>query len=80
MGLPDIHLKDIGKETGGATPEQAVSAVLSAVTRAATGSVGESVKSAGKGVTETASKAVESVKGATDAASKTVESVKGLFK
>ena len=36
MGLPDIHLKDIGKETGGATPEQAVSAVLSAVTRAGT--------------------------------------------
>jgi uncharacterized protein involved in outer membrane biogenesis len=63
MGLPDIHLKDIGKDTGGATPEQAVSAVFSAVTRAVTGSAGESLKSAGKGVTDAASRAVEGVKG-----------------
>lgn len=63
MGLPDIHLKDIGKDTGGATPEQAVSAVFSAVMRAATGSAGESLQSSGKSVTDAASKAVEGVKG-----------------
>jgi hypothetical protein len=66
LGLPSIHLTDIGKETGGATPEQAVSAVLSAIARSATGAVTDSVKQmseAGKG-----------------AVSKAVENVKGLFK
>jgi len=54
IGLPDIHLTDIGKETGGVTPEQAFSAVFSAITRSATtgamtnqtGQAGESARKA----------------------------------
>lgn len=59
MGLPDIHLTDIGKETDGATLEQVVSAIFSAITRATTGPVTESAKSPGKNVTDAASEAVE---------------------
>lgn len=46
-GLPDIHLTDIGKETGGATPEQVVSAIFSAITRSATNTVTNQTKQAG---------------------------------
>lgn len=58
LSLPDIHLTDIGKETGGATPEQVVSAVLSAITRSATGAVTDQTKQAGAAV----NKASESLK------------------
>ncbi|MGH7260860.1 MAG: AsmA family protein [Nitrospiraceae bacterium] len=58
LSLPDIHLTDIGKETGGATPEQVVSAVFSAITRSATGAVTDRSKKAG----DDASKAAESLK------------------
>jgi hypothetical protein len=37
--LPNILLADVGKETGGATPEQVFSTVFSAITRSATGAV-----------------------------------------
>ncbi len=55
LSLPDIHLTDIGKETGGATPEQVVSAVFSAITRSATDTVTDQAKQAG----DAASKAAE---------------------
>lgn len=58
LNLPDIHLIDIGKETGGATPEQVVSAVFSAITRSATGTVTDQTKQAGAAV----NKASESLK------------------
>lgn len=58
LSLPDIHLADIGKETGGATPEQVVSAVFSAITRSATGAVTGQAEQAG----DAASKAAESLK------------------
>jgi len=34
MGLPDVHLRDIGKETGGATPEELAAAILTALLNA----------------------------------------------
>lgn len=37
--LPDLHLKDIGKKKGGATPAEAVAEVMNAVEKAATGAV-----------------------------------------
>lgn len=58
LSLPDIHLTDIGKETGGATPEQVASAVFSAITRSATGAVTDQTKQAG----DAATKAAESLK------------------
>ncbi len=54
LGLPNIHLADIGKETGGATPEQVVSAVFSAITRSATGAVTDQTKKAGDVVNKAA--------------------------
>lgn len=59
LSLPDIHLADIGKETGGATPEQVVSAVFSAITRSATGAVTDQTK---KQAGDAATKAAESLK------------------
>jgi uncharacterized protein involved in outer membrane biogenesis len=63
LGLPDIHLADIGKETGGATPEQAVSAVFSAITRGTTSAVTDSLKKVGEAGKEATSKITEGVKG-----------------
>jgi uncharacterized protein involved in outer membrane biogenesis len=46
LSLPDIHLTDIGKETGGATPEQVFSTVFSAITRSAMGAVTDQAQEA----------------------------------
>jgi len=40
-GLPTIHLKDIGKSSGGASPTQVAEQVIAAITKAATGAVGK---------------------------------------
>jgi uncharacterized protein involved in outer membrane biogenesis len=54
--LPPVHLKDIGKESGGASPQEVLARVF--------GSLGDAVKSAGTGI----GKGVEAVgKGVTDA-------------
>ncbi len=37
--LPDLHLTDIGKEKGGATPEEVIAEIMNAVEKAATGAV-----------------------------------------
>lgn len=58
LNFPDIHLTDIGKETGGATPEQVVSAVFFAITRSATDAVTDRAQKTG----DTANKATESLK------------------
>jgi uncharacterized protein involved in outer membrane biogenesis len=50
LNFPDIHLTDIGRDTGGATPDQVVSAVFTAVTRSATGTVTDQAKQAGGAV------------------------------
>jgi hypothetical protein len=67
ISLPDIHLRDIGKEAGGVTPETAAAEVFKAINKAVLQSVSkgaeEAVKSIGKGAGEAGSKAVEGVKG-----------------
>jgi uncharacterized protein involved in outer membrane biogenesis len=63
LGLPAIHLADIGKETGGATPEQAISAVFSAITRGTTSAITDSIKKVGEAGKDAASKITEGVKG-----------------
>jgi uncharacterized protein involved in outer membrane biogenesis len=52
LGLPDIHLTDIGKKTGGATPDQVASSVLTAVTRSAMGAVTNQAGQAGGAVSK----------------------------
>jgi hypothetical protein len=58
LGISDIRLTDIGKETGGATPDQVASAVFAALTRSATGAVTHQAGQAGGAV----SKAEESLR------------------
>ncbi|RED49155.1 hypothetical protein DFP90_106133 [Aestuariispira insulae] len=88
VGLPEIHLTDIGKDSGGATPAEVAAKVLDAISTAVISSVatldlGSMVEGAGavmegagdavKGVTEGAG---ESVGGAVEGAA---DAVKGLF-
>jgi hypothetical protein len=40
-GLPTIHLKDIGKSSGGATPAQVAEQVIAAISKSATNAVGK---------------------------------------
>jgi uncharacterized protein involved in outer membrane biogenesis len=78
--LPDVQLKDIGKESDGATPEQVTAAVFTAIYNAAlrtvtgaakplekgTEAIGESVRQLGEAGEKAASKALESVRGLLD--------------
>ncbi len=76
--LPDIHLTDIGKEAGGATPGQAVSQVMAAIT----GSVGKAaavvdLDGITKKLADTAAKVTDTVK---DKVKETAESAKNALK
>ena len=71
--LPDIHLKDIGKDSGGATVAEVLSAVFGALNKA----TGQAVASAAKPLEKGALAAGEAVG---QGVSKAVEGVKGLFK
>ncbi len=73
VALPDIHLKDIGKDTGGATFVEALSAVFGALNKASAQAVASAAKPLEKGA-----KAAGELVG--QGASKAVEGVKGLFK
>ncbi|MGH7235575.1 MAG: hypothetical protein ACREIO_04260 [Nitrospiraceae bacterium] len=71
--LPDIHLKDIGKDSGGATVGEALAAVFGALNKAGV----QAVASAAKSLEKEAKAAAELVG---HGASKAFEGVKGLFK
>lgn len=77
--LPDIHLRDIGKEGSGVTFEKAAAEVFAALNR----SVVQSVAGAGKFLEKGAAAAGEAAKSAGSeaekAGSKAMEGVKGLF-
>ncbi|MDH5748180.1 MAG: AsmA family protein [Rhodospirillales bacterium] len=93
--MPDLHLKDIGKDKGGASPGEVAEKVLSAITNSATKAVGslgigstlDSLKNKLGGVgaiTEsvggTVSKGADSVGGAvTEGAASAGEGIKKLF-
>ena len=71
--LPDIHLRDIGKESGGVTVQKAVAEVFAAINKSVLQSVASSGKLLEKG-------AEEAAKGLGSEAGKAVEGLKGLFK
>jgi uncharacterized protein involved in outer membrane biogenesis len=77
--LPDIDLRDIGKESGGVTFEKAAAEVFAAINK----SVVQSVAGAGKLLEKGAKAAGEAAKSAGSeaekAGSKAVEGIKGLF-
>ncbi|NQU58535.1 MAG: hypothetical protein HQ513_14990 [Rhodospirillales bacterium] len=70
-GLPDIHLKDIGKEKGGASPSEVAEKLLSALNDSAT----KAASSIGIGKTLDSLK--QSLSGATEGVSKTVGDAAG---
>jgi len=75
--LPDIHLKDIGKEKKGASPGEVVKSIISALNKAILKAVAP--LDLGK-VGDVAGKAVEGTKDVVKGAAKGVtDSVKGLF-
>lgn len=62
--LPEIHLKDIGKSSGGVTPEQAARQVVGSITQAATSVVTNlHLDSVSKRVTDSVSSGIDKVKG-----------------
>jgi len=71
--LPDLHLRDIGKESGGVMVQQAAAEVLMAINK----SVVQSVAGSGKLLGEAAE---EAAKGLGSEAGKAVEGLKRLFK
>jgi hypothetical protein len=70
ISLPDIHLKDIGKDSGGVTPDTAAAEVFKAIDQAVVQSVTKSAEDAAKNITRAAEGAVAPIG----------ESIKGLFK
>jgi hypothetical protein len=75
--LPDIHLKDIGKEKKGASPGEVVKSIIGALNKAIIKAVAP--LDLGK-VGDVAGKAVEGTKDVVEGAAKGVtDSVKGLF-
>ena len=85
--LPDIHLKDIGKEEKGATPGEVAEEVLAEVGKSISGamsgigvgatldSLQDSLAGAAKGVTDAVSGAGDTVKGAVSGAGDAVKGV-----
>lgn len=83
--LPAIHLKDIGKKEGGATPGEVIEMIMAKVTSSASGAVSSlnlgKAMDAAKAGAEGAKKMLESgAGGATDALKKTGDSIGGAIK
>jgi len=74
--MPDIHLKDIGKDSGGVTVQTAAAEIFAAVNK----SVVQSVASSGKLLEKAAEAAGEAAKNIGGEAGKTIEGIKRLFK
>jgi AsmA family len=73
--LPDIHLRDIGKESGGVTVQKAAAEVLVAINK----SVVQAIASSGKLLEKGAAAVGEAAKGLGGEAGKGLEGIKGLF-
>jgi hypothetical protein len=73
--MPDIHLKNIGKDSDGVTVQTAAAEVVAAINK----SVVQTVAGAGKLLEKGIGAAGEAAKGLGSEAGKTVEGVKGLF-
>jgi len=79
LSMPDIHLKDIGKNSGGVTPETAAAEVFAAVNKSVVQSVAGAGKLLEKGA-EAVGEAAKSFGGeAGKSGTKAVEDLKGLF-
>lgn len=75
--LPDIHLTDLGKDSGGITPAELTKKILQAVTQSTVKAVANSAGNLGKGVLNTATGAGKT---ATDTVGKATKGITDLFK
>ncbi len=71
-GLPDIHLKDIGKDSGGASPAEVANQIISAITKSASAAAG-SIDLSSLGLSDISGKAAEVMDDASKKASEAVE-------
>lgn len=76
LPLPSIHLKDIGKESQGASPAEVLSEVFGSITKSVENAAAAVMDAAGKALKDVGGAATDAAKGATDAAKGAVDSVK----
>jgi len=76
MPMPNLHLRDVGKKSNGATAGEVVKTVWDQLA----GSAGNLASRAGDALKEGAKGAVDSAKGAVKGATGAVDSVRGLLK
>jgi len=76
LPLPDIHMKDIGKSSGGANPAEVISEVFNSISKAVVDAVASAGNIAGDALKGAGGAATDAAKGATDAAKGAVDSVK----
>lgn len=74
--LPPIHMTDIGKDSGGASPAEVISEVFSSITGAVTKAVTSAGDFAGDALKSAGGVATDAAKGATDAAKSAADSIK----
>ncbi|MGE4489397.1 MAG: hypothetical protein AB7E95_07640 [Kiritimatiellales bacterium] len=76
LPLPPIHMTDIGKDSGGASPAEVISEVFSSITGAVTKVVASAGDIAGDALKSAGGVATDAAKGATDAAKSAADSIK----
>lgn len=79
LPLPDIHMKDIGKDSGGANPAEVISEVFDSISKAVMGAVSSAGDFAGDALKNVGGAASDAAKGATDAAKNAADSIKKGF-
>jgi hypothetical protein len=79
LPLPDIQMKDIGKDSGGANPAEVISEVFDSITKAVMGAVSSAGDIAGDALKNVGGAASDAAKGATDAAKGAADSIKKGF-
>ncbi len=77
--LPPIHMKNIGKNSGGTSPAEVISEVFNSITKVAADAVTAGGELVGKELKAVSGAATDAAKGATDAAKSAVDSVKKGF-
>jgi uncharacterized protein involved in outer membrane biogenesis len=70
LPLPDIHMKDIGKSSGGASPAEVISEAFNSISKAVVDAVASGGDLAGKALKDAGGAASDAAKGAVDSVKK----------
>jgi hypothetical protein len=76
LPLPNIQMKDIGKDSGGASPTEVISETFDAISKAVVDAVASGGAIAGDALKDVGGAASDAAKGATDAAKGAADSIK----